>query len=144
MSKGLLRNSIIINDPEMGNFMLDPNEEKAKQDHLKEKNKKKKKEENENESFRILEDLFPGYAIEYHEKYQNNQDRHHWHTSTPHHHHLAIINIDSSRDQTQPNHLHYLSGHVGNHTNDTLDLSLHSLEENHFYPTGEDIPQSNA
>jgi hypothetical protein len=56
------RNSISYNDPELNTFMCNPNDELRT---------KAENNDEDNESYRILEELFPGYAMKYHEDYIN-------------------------------------------------------------------------
>ena len=144
VNKQLFRNSIEYKDAEQ-NFMVNPDEEKQKEEKQNRKVKQQKKDkdlqdsseahknENENESFRILEELFPGYAMKYHEDYTNNQNQHACHS---HHHHNVVSQDKSAETSHQHMQTHCSSWHGFNATLDTLNLSFHSLEENHFFPIG--------
>ena len=73
----LFRNSIMYKDPELNQFMNNSNEnrerarrfEEEKEKKMKKKMSAKKNEDEDEMVFFILEEMFPGYARDYHEQH---------------------------------------------------------------------------
>ena len=130
--------------------MNNSNEDRERERRIqKEKQNEKKGHRNKNEDedemvFFILEEMFPGYAREYHENQYLLQL--HQQDSTDNHvkaqHQISQLNPLAHQSTNVLVHgTSYQHVTATNHTNDyTVNLSFHSLEENHFFPSGQTYP----
>ena len=127
-------------DPELNQFMNNSNEnrerarrfEEEKEKKMKQKMSAKKNEDEDDMVFFILEEMFPGYARDYHEQHYllqlHKQDSVENHASQCN----SFAHQHTSHDCFQG---HYMT--ASNQTFDnTVNLSFHSREENYFFPSG--------